>query len=94
MADLFSDAADARLPERAPLAARLRPARLKEFVGQEQAVGPGSALALAIAEDRVGSAVFYGPPGSGRWCFPPPRFLPLCFLLVRPTLPPRPSSRP
>jgi len=66
MADLFSDAADARLPERAPLAARLRPARLEDFVGQEGVVGPGSALALAIAEDRMTSAIFYGPPGSGK----------------------------
>ena len=66
MADLFSDAAETRLPARAPLAARLRPGRLEDFVGQEQVVGPGSALALAIAEDRVGSAVFYGPPGSGK----------------------------
>ena len=66
MADLFSDAAEARLPERAPLAARLRPARLDDFVGQEGVVGPGSALALAIAEDRMTSAVFYGPPGSGK----------------------------
>ena len=66
MADLFSDAADARLPERAPLAARLRPTRLEDFVGQQGVVGPGSALALAIAEDRMTSAVFYGPPGSGK----------------------------
>jgi putative ATPase len=66
VADLFSDAADARLPERAPLAARLRPTRLEDFVGQEQVVGPGTALELAITGDRVGSAVFYGPPGSGK----------------------------
>ena len=66
MADLFSDAAEARLPERAPLAARLRPARLEDFVGQEGVVGPGTALALAITEDRMTSAVFYGPPGSGK----------------------------
>jgi putative ATPase len=66
MSDLFSDAADERLPGRAPLAARLRPSTLEDFVGQGQIVGPGSALALAIAEDRVGSAVFYGPPGSGK----------------------------
>ena len=66
MADLFSDAAEARLPERAPLAARLRPSRLEDFVGQEGVVGPGSALALAIAEDRMTSAIFYGPPGSGK----------------------------
>ncbi len=66
MADLFSDAAETRLPDRAPLAARLRPDSLDAFVGQSQIVAPGSALALAIAEDRVGSAVFYGPPGSGK----------------------------
>ena len=66
MSDLFSDAAEERLEEAAPLAARLRPARLEDFVGQAGVVGPGSALARAIAEDRVGSAVFYGPPGSGK----------------------------
>jgi putative ATPase len=66
VADLFSDAADARLPEVAPLAVRLRPRRLDDFVGQEAIVGSGSALALAIAEDRMASAVFYGPPGSGK----------------------------
>jgi putative ATPase len=66
VSDLFSDAARERLPEVAPLAARLRPARLEEFVGQSSVVGEGSALARAIAEDRVGSAIFYGPPGSGK----------------------------
>jgi putative ATPase len=64
--DLFRDAAEARIPEVAPLALRLRPSRLEDFVGQEQVVGEGSALALAIAEDRVGSSIFYGPPGSGK----------------------------
>ncbi len=66
MSDLFSDAAESRASEVAPLAARLRPERLEDFVGQAEIVGPGSALARAIAEDRVGSAVFYGPPGSGK----------------------------
>ncbi len=66
MSDLFSDAARGRLPEVAPLASRLRPGRLEDFVGQEGVVGPGSALALAIAEDRVPSCIFYGPPGSGK----------------------------
>jgi putative ATPase len=66
VSDLFSDAARERLPEVAPLAARLRPTRLEEFVGQGSVVGEGSALARAIAEDRVGSAIFYGPPGSGK----------------------------
>ena len=66
MSDLFSDAAEERALDIAPLAARLRPERLEDFVGQTEIVGQGSALALAIAEDRVGSAVFYGPPGSGK----------------------------
>jgi putative ATPase len=66
VSDLFSDAANERVGEIAPLAARLRPERLEDFVGQESIVGKGSALARAIEEDRVGSAVFYGPPGSGK----------------------------
>jgi putative ATPase len=66
MSDLFSDAAEQRLPGVAPLALRMRPQSLDEFVGQEHVLGEGSALRLAIAEDRVGSAIFYGPPGSGK----------------------------
>ncbi len=66
VSDLFSDAARGRLDDLAPLATRLRPRRLDDFVGQEHVVGPGSALALAIAADRIGSAIFYGPPGSGK----------------------------
>ncbi|HXV03501.1 MAG TPA: replication-associated recombination protein A [Gaiellaceae bacterium] len=66
MGDLFSDAADQRLPEFAPLALRLRPQRLEEFVGQEHVLGERSALRLAIEEDRVGSMILYGPPGSGK----------------------------
>jgi putative ATPase len=50
----------------APLAMRLRPQTLDEFVGQEQVLGEGSALRLAIEEDRVGSMILYGPPGSGK----------------------------
>jgi putative ATPase len=66
VSDLFSDAARERLPDVAPLATRLRPERLEDFVGQASVVGEGSALARAIAEDRVGSSIFYGPPGSGK----------------------------
>ena len=66
MSDLFSDAAAARLSDVAPLAIRLRPSTLDEFVGQEQVLGEGSALRLAIAEDRIGSMILYGPPGSGK----------------------------
>jgi putative ATPase len=64
--DLFSDAANERLPETAPLALRMRPQSLDDFVGQEQILGEQSALRLAIAEDRVGSSILYGPPGSGK----------------------------
>jgi putative ATPase len=64
--DLFADAADEQLRDLAPLAVQLRPAGLDDFVGQEHVVGPGSALARAIEEDRMSSAVFYGPPGSGK----------------------------
>jgi putative ATPase len=66
VADLFSDAAQERLGEVAPLALRLRPRTLEEFVGQEQVLAEGSALRLAIAEDRVGSMILYGPPGTGK----------------------------
>jgi putative ATPase len=66
MGDLFSDAADQRLPDVAPLALRLRPQRLEDFVGQEHVLGEGSALRLAIEEDRVRSMILFGPPGSGK----------------------------
>ncbi|HEY6149549.1 MAG TPA: replication-associated recombination protein A [Gaiellaceae bacterium] len=66
MSDLFADAAKERMHEVAPLALRLRPRALDEFVGQEQILGEGSALRLAIAEDRVGSMILFGPPGSGK----------------------------
>jgi putative ATPase len=66
MSDLFADAASERLPNVAPLALRLRPERLEDFVGQRQVVGDGSALARAIVDDRIASSIFYGPPGSGK----------------------------
>ena len=66
MADLFADAAAERARDIAPLAMRLRPTSLDGFVGQEHVLGEGSALRRAIEEDRVGSAIFFGPPGSGK----------------------------
>ena len=66
MGDLFSDAADRHASEVAPLAQRLRPTALGEFVGQAHVLGEGSALRRAIEEDRVRSAIFYGPPGTGK----------------------------
>jgi putative ATPase len=66
MSDLFSDAARERLPDSAPLALRARPRALDEYVGQEHILGEGSALRVAIESDRLRSAIFYGPPGSGK----------------------------
>jgi putative ATPase len=64
--DLFSDAARERLPDNAPLALRVRPRSLEDFVGQRHVLGEGSALRLAIEEDRVASMILYGPPGTGK----------------------------
>ena len=66
MSDLFSDAARERADLNAPLATRLRPRTLDEFVGQTHVLAEGSLLRRAIAEDRMRSAIFYGPPGSGK----------------------------
>ena len=49
-----------------PLAARMRPRTLDEFVGQEQIVGPGRALRRAIESDQVPSMILWGPPGTGK----------------------------
>ncbi len=51
---------------KAPLAERLRPATLDTFAGQEDVVGPGRPLRVAIEEDRLHSLIFWGPPGSGK----------------------------
>jgi putative ATPase len=50
----------------APLAARIRPRTLDEFVGQESVVGPGTLLRRAIERDQLTSVIFWGPPGSGK----------------------------
>lgn len=52
--------------QEAPLAARMRPRNLKEFVGQEEIVGEGRLLRRAIEADRISSLIFYGPPGTGK----------------------------
>ncbi len=51
---------------REPLAARMRPRTLDEFVGQEQIVGPGRALRRAIETDQLPSMILWGPPGTGK----------------------------
>ena len=49
-----------------PLAARMRPRTLEEFVGQEHLIAPGKLLRRAIEADRLTSLIFYGPPGTGK----------------------------
>jgi putative ATPase len=53
-------------PDTAPLAARMRPTTLEEFVGQEHLLGAGSALRTAIEQGRPHSMILHGPPGSGK----------------------------
>ena len=49
-----------------PLAARMRPTKLDEFVGQQHFLGEGKLLRRLLAADRLGSVIFYGPPGTGK----------------------------
>ncbi|SBO44755.1 AAA family ATPase [Cyanobium sp. NIES-981] len=66
MADLFSHHGEQRRQALAPLAERLRPRSLDDFVGQEGILGPGRLLRRAIAADRVGNLILHGPPGTGK----------------------------
>jgi putative ATPase len=54
------------LPDVRPLAARLRPLKLADYVGQQHIVGPGTPLRQAIEAGRVTSLIFWGPPGTGK----------------------------
>jgi putative ATPase len=66
MKSLFeaSEAANRRTAQ--PLAARMRPRSLDEFVGQQKFLGEGKLLRRLLAADRLGSVIFYGPPGTGK----------------------------
>ncbi len=66
MSDLFSTAADDRRRAVAPLPERLRPDDLELMVGQEALIGTGRPLRRAIEEDRIGSMILFGPPGTGK----------------------------
>ena len=59
-----SEAANRRRAQ--PLAARMRPATLDEFVGQQHFLGEGKLLRRLLAADRLGSVIFHGPPGTGK----------------------------
>jgi putative ATPase len=65
--DLFTHAMQDRMKSEAPLAARMRPRTLDEFIGQEYIVGPGKLLRRAIEADRLfASIILWGPPGTGK----------------------------
>ena len=57
---------DFEIQQSAPLADRMRPRTLEEFIGQEQLVGKGRLLRRAIEADRLTSSIFFGPPGCGK----------------------------
>src|SRR3954453_15249312 len=67
--DLFADDEPAPVPRvdpSAPLAERMRPRTLDEFVGQEALIAPGRPLREAIQHDRLRSIILWGPPGTGK----------------------------
>lgn len=67
MKDLFDYSMEQHLRDEAPLAARMRPRTLDEFVGQDDMLGPGKLLRRAIEADRLfSSIILWGPPGSGK----------------------------
>ena len=64
--DLFEHQQQQLAATQAPLAARMRPRSLDEFVGQSNIIGPGRLLRRAIEADQLSSLIFYGPPGTGK----------------------------
>ncbi len=66
MTSLFSESESENRAKALPLAARMRPRTLAEFVGQESFLGEGKLLRRLILADRVGSVIFFGPPGTGK----------------------------
>lgn len=64
--DLFRELHEANLRMAQPLAARMRPRTIDEFVGQEHFFGRGKLLRRLLQADRLGSVIFYGPPGTGK----------------------------
>ncbi|MCC6483436.1 MAG: replication-associated recombination protein A [Armatimonadetes bacterium] len=67
MSDLFEHTGRREmLEQKAPLATRMRPRSLSEFIGQQHIAGPGTLLRSAIEQGRIPSMIFYGPPGCGK----------------------------
>src|SRR5919106_5923223 len=66
MNDLFAESRRKNMQRVAPLAVRMRPRTLDEFVGQQHFLGPGKLLRRMLEADRLTSVIFYGPPGTGK----------------------------
>ena len=64
--DLFHETRQKNLSQVAPLAVRMRPRTLDEFVGQQHFLGKGKLLRRMLEADRITSVIFYGPPGTGK----------------------------
>ena len=64
--DLFEQSYQQKVRAQAPLADRMRPRTLDEFVGQDHIVGEGRLLRRAIVADQLSSLIFFGPPGTGK----------------------------
>ncbi len=64
--DLFDKKRQQLVENEAPLAARMRPRTLDEFIGQDHIIGPGRLLRRAIQADQLSSVIFFGPPGTGK----------------------------
>ncbi len=66
MSDLFDLKLEQELKKSAPLADRMRPVSLDDYVGQEKLIGPGATLRTLIDRDELPSMIFWGPPGTGK----------------------------
>ena len=66
MPDLFEQKFKQDLKQQAPLADRMRPKALADFVGQGEIIAPGTLLRQAVEKDEIPSIIFWGPPGSGK----------------------------
>ncbi len=66
MSDLFDYAREQRQQQDAPLAVRMRPRTLDEFIGQAHIIGPGRLLRRSIEADQLNSIILWGPPGTGK----------------------------
>ncbi|MFA5523551.1 MAG: replication-associated recombination protein A [Tissierellales bacterium] len=64
--DLIQLSAEMNMKKSAPLADRMRPNTLDEFIGQEHIIGKGKLLYRGIIADKLSSVIFYGPPGTGK----------------------------